>query len=94
FTGSPTASHVYAGTYADRRIMLGRFVIETTGLGAADVVTLRYKGNLSMRVGGSSTNTGSILQSAVDQTFTYSAVPTPAAAILLAAVGALQRRRR
>jgi len=94
FTGSPTASHVYAGTYADRRIMLGRFVIETTGLGAADVVTLRYKGNLSMRVGGSSTNTGSIRQSAVDQTFTYSAVPTPAAAMLLAAVGVLQRRRR
>lgn len=94
FTGSPTAAHVYAGTYADRRIMLGRFVIETTGLGATDVVTLRYKGNLSMRVGGGSPNAGSILQAAVDQTFVYAAVPAPAAGALLAAAGLLARRRR
>ncbi|MFM7807067.1 MAG: hypothetical protein ACKPEA_03950, partial [Planctomycetota bacterium] len=61
FTGSPTASHVFAGTYVDRRIMLGRFSVETTGLSATDVVTLRYKGNLSMRVNGASAGAGSIL---------------------------------
>ena len=70
FTGAPTGSHVFAGNYADKRIMLGRFAIETTGLSAADVVSLRYKGNLSMRVNGTSAGAGTILQTAVDQTFT------------------------
>ena len=94
FTGSPTAAHVYAGTYADRRIMLGRFAVETTGLSATDLVTLRYKGNLSMRVGGSSAGAGSILQSAVDQTFTYGYVPAPGAGLLVGAAALLTRRRR
>lgn len=93
FTGAPTASHVYAGTYADRRIMLGRFTVETTGLSAGDLVTLRYKGNLSMRVGGSSAGAGSILQSAVDQTFTYGFVPAPGAGLALVAATLLTRRR-
>jgi hypothetical protein len=94
YTGSPTASHVFAGTYDDRRIMLGRFAVETTGLSASDVVTLRYKGNLSMRVGGTSVGTGSILQTAVDQTFAYGFVPAPGAGLALAAAGLLTRRRR
>jgi hypothetical protein len=94
YTGSPTAAHVYAGSYADSRIMLGRFVVETTTLSASDSVTLRYKGNLSMRVGGSSLNAGSILQSAVDQTFTYAFVPAPGAMLLLGVAGLRSRRRR
>lgn len=94
FTGAPTGAHVYAGTYADKRIMLGRFAIETTGLGASDAVSVRYKGNLSMRVGGSSAGTGSILQTAVDQTFTYAFVPAPGAGLALGALGLLARRRR
>lgn len=94
FTGAPTASHVYAGSYADKRIMLGRFAIETTSLSATDVVTLRYKGNLSMRVNGSSAGAGTILQTAVDQTFTYGFVPAPGAGLALVAAGLLTRRRR
>lgn len=94
YTGSPTASHVYAGTYADKRIMLGRFAVETTGLSASDVVTLRYKGNLSMRVNGASAGAGSILQTAVDQTYTYAFVPAPGAVAILGALGLRTRRRR
>ncbi|NBX26295.1 MAG: hypothetical protein EBQ99_09670 [Planctomycetes bacterium] len=94
YTGSPTGEHVYAGTYADRRIMLGRFTVETTGLSATDVVTLRYKGNLSMRVGGTTAGSGSILQSPVDQTFTYAFVPGPAVGMVLGIAGMLARRRR
>ena len=94
YTGSPTAAHVYAGTYADKRIMLGRFAIETTGLGATDVVSLRYKGNLTMRVGGTSAGSGSVLQSGVDQTFTYGFVPAPGAVALMGLAGLLGRRRR
>ena len=74
--------------------MLGRFAIETTNLAASDNVTLRYKGNLSMRVGGTSTSTGTILQTAVDQTFTYGFVPAPGAGLALVATGLLTRRRR
>lgn len=94
YTSSPTGAHVYAGTYADRRIMLGRFSIETTELSASDTVTLQFKGNLTMRVNGSSAGTGTVSQPSVNQTFTYGFVPGPAGSALLAAATVLRRRRR
>ena len=94
YTGSPSGSHVYAGTYVDRRIMLGRFTIETTQLSATDAVTLQFKGNLSMRVNGTSAGAGTVSQPSVNQTFTYGFVPAPGACVLIGAAGLLARRRR
>lgn len=94
YTGSPSQGHVYAGTYADKRILLGRFSVETTGLSASDLVTVQFKGNLSMRVDGSSAGAGTILQRSVDQSFTYGFVPAPGVGATLAAVGVLGRGRR
>jgi hypothetical protein len=93
-TANPTGSHVFAGTYADKRIMLGRVSVEVTDLAVSDTLTLRFKGNVSMKVDGVSAGGGTILQPAFDQTFTYGFVPAPGAAALLGLAGLAVRRRR
>lgn len=94
YTANPTGSHVFAGTYADKRIMLGRFSVDVTELSASNVLTLRFKGNVSMRVNGTSAGAGTISQPAFDETFTYGFVPAPGAAALLGLAGLVGRRRR
>lgn len=94
FTASPTGSHVYAGTYADKRIMLGRFSVDVTDFAASDVLTLRFKGNVSMKVNGLSAGAGTTTQPSLDQTFTYGFVPAPGALALLGLAGLAGRRRR
>jgi hypothetical protein len=94
YTTSPTGSHVYAGTYGDLRIMLGRFAVETTNLAATDVLTLQFKGNVSMRINGLSAGAGTIVQPSFDQTFTYGFVPAPGAIAVVSLAGLARRRRR
>ena len=94
YTNAPSGSHVYAGSYGDLRIMLGRFTLETTNLPATDVVRLQFKGNVTMMVDGSSAGTGTVIQSSFHETFTYGFVPSPGAAALLGIAGAVRRRRR
>jgi hypothetical protein len=94
YTSSPTGSHVFAGTYADMRIMLGRFSVETTNMSATDVLTLQFKGNVTMRVDGASAGTGTAVQIAFDQSFTYGYLPAPGACALLGMAGLGTRRRR
>jgi len=94
YTTSPTGSHVYAGTYGDMRLMLGRFAVEVTNLSAADVLTLQFKGNISMKVNGSSAGAGTTVQPSFNETFTYGFVPAPGALGLLALAGLPGRRRR
>jgi hypothetical protein len=94
FTASPTGSHVFAGTYADKRIMLGRFSVETTNMLTTDVLTIQFKGNVTMRVNGTSAGGGTTSQPYFDQTFTYGFVPAPGAFALLGLAGLMGRRRR
>jgi hypothetical protein len=94
YTSSPTGSHTLAGSYADLRIMLGRFSVETTDLSATDVLTLQFKGNVTMRVNGLSAGAGTTVQTAFDQTFNYGFVPAPSALALLGLAGLRGRRRR
>jgi hypothetical protein len=94
YTNAPTGNHVYAGTYADKRIMLGRFSVETTNLAATDVLTLQFKGNVTIRVDGLSAGAGTVSQPSFNQTFTYGFVPAPGAVALLALAGLVGSRRR
>jgi hypothetical protein len=94
YTNAPTGNHVYAGTYADKRIMLGRFSVETTNLAATDVLTLQFKGNVTMRVNGLSAGAGTVIQPSFNETFTYGFVPAPGAVALLALAGLVGSRRR
>ena len=83
-----------AGTYADMCLMLGRFSVETTNLSPTDVLTLQFRGNLTMKVNGASMGTGTTVQPAFDQTFTYGFVPAPGAGLLLCAASLATGRRR
>jgi hypothetical protein len=94
YTNTPTGSHVYAGTYADKRIMLGRFSVETTNLAATDVLTLQFKGNVTIRVDGLSPGTGTVSQPSFNQTFTYGFVPAPGVVAILGLAGLVGSRRR
>lgn len=94
YTNAPTGNHVYAGTYADKRIMLGRFSVETTNLAATDVLTLQFQGNVTMKVDGLSAGAGTVIQPSFNQTFTYGFVPAPGAVALLALAGLVGSRRR
>ena len=94
FTGNPTDIIALAGTYADKRIMLGRFSVETTNMLTTDVLTIQFKGNVTMKVNGTSAGGGTTSQPFFDQTFTYGFVPAPGAFALLGLAGLMVRRRR
>ncbi|MFM8640690.1 MAG: hypothetical protein ACKOEL_08655 [Planctomycetota bacterium] len=94
YTSVPTGSHVYAGSYGDLRIMLGRFAVETTNLSVTDVLTLQFKGNVSMKVNGIVAGGGTTVQPSFDQTFTYGFVPAPGALAVLGLAGLGRTRRR
>jgi hypothetical protein len=74
--------------------MLGRFSVEVTDLAVSDTLTLRFKGNVSMKVDGVSAGGGTILQPAFDHTFTYAFVPAPGVSVLIGLAGLVGRRRK
>ena len=94
YTASPLDIANLAGTYADKRIMLGRFTVETTNMSTTDVLTIQFRGNVTMRVNGTSAGSGTTSQPYFDQTFTYGFVPAPGAFALLGLAGLMGRRRR
>ena len=93
YTAAPLDPHDLAGTYADKRIMLGRFSVETTNMLTTDVLTIQFKGNVTMKVNGTSAGSGTTSQPYFDQTFTYGFVPAPGAFALLGLAGLMGRRR-
>ncbi len=94
FTTNPTDISALAGTYADKRIMLGRFSVETTNMLTTDVLAIQFKGNVTMKVNGTSAGGGTTSQPFFDETFTYGFVPAPGAIALLGLAGLIARRRR
>ena len=94
FTTNPTDISALAGTYTDKRIMLGRFSVETTNMLTTDVMTLQFRGNVTMKVNGTTAGSGATSQPSFDQTFTYGFVPAPGAFALLGLEGLMVRRRR
>ena len=94
YTAAPLNIADLAGTYTDKRIMLGRFSVETTNMLTTDVLTIQFKGNVTMRVNGTSAGGGTTSQPFFDQTFTYGYVPAPGAFALLGLAGLMGRRRR
>jgi hypothetical protein len=93
-TAAPLNTADLAGTYADKRIMLGRFSVETTNMLTTDVLTIQFKGNVTMKVNGTTAGGGTTSQPFFDQTFTYGFVPAPGAIALLGLAGLMGRRRR
>jgi len=93
-TAAPLNIADLAGTYADKRIMLGRFSVETTNMLTTDVLTIQFKGNVTMKVNGTTAGGGTTSQPFFDQTFTYGYVPAPGAIALLGLAGLMGRRRR
>ena len=94
YTASPLDIANLAGTYADKRIMLGRFTVETTNMSTTDLLTIQFRGNVTMKVNGTSAGSGNTSQPYFDQTFTYGFVPAPGAIALLGLAGLMGRRRR
>ena len=94
YTASPLDIADLAGTYADKRIMLGRFSVETTNMLTTDVLTIQFKGNVTMKVNGTIAGGGTTSQPFFDETFTYGYVPAPGAIALLGLAGLMGRRRR
>ena len=93
-TAAPLDTHDLAMTYTDKRIMLGRFSVETTNMLTTDVLTIQFKGNVTMKVNGTTAGSGTTSQPFFDETFTYGFVPAPGAFALLGLAGLMGRRRR
>jgi hypothetical protein len=93
-TAAPLNIADLAGTYTDKRIMLGRFSVETTNMLTTDVLTIQFKGNVTMKVNGTTAGSGTTSQPFFDETFTYGYVPAPGAFALLGLAGLMGRRRR
>jgi hypothetical protein len=58
------------------------------------VLTLQFKGNVTIRVDGLSPGAGTVSQPSFNQTFTYGFVPAPGAVALLGLAGLVGSRRR
>jgi hypothetical protein len=84
---------VSAVSYADKRLMMGRFTVDITSMNGNDVLTLQFKAKLSMRVNGTALNGGTITQPAIDLSYNY-LIPAPGAVALVGLAGVVSRRRK
>ena len=98
YTASPLYIGDIAGTYADKRLMLGRFTIDVTNVLETDVITMQMKGQVTMKVNGTSAGGGTTTQPTFTMNATYSnffvPVPTPGAIALVGLAGLVSRRRK
>lgn len=98
YTANPLDIADLAGTYADKRLMLGRFSIDVTNITATDTLSMNMKGKVTMKVNGTSAGGGTTTQPAFDKVFTYNTfyvpVPTPGALALVGLAGIVSRRRK
>jgi len=98
YTASPLYTGDIAGTYADKRMMLGRFTIDVTDKtsNSVDVVTMQMHGEVTFKVNGTSIGGGTTTQPTFTMNATYSnfVVPTPGAIALVGLAGLVSRRRK
>jgi len=98
YTASPLYIGDLAGTYADKRIMLGRFTIDVTNAVSTDVITMQMHGEVTMKVNGTSAGGGTTTQPTFTMNATYDnffvPVPTPGAIALVGLAGLVSRRRK
>ena len=98
YTASPLYIGDIAGTYADKRLMLGRFTIDVTNVLETDVITMQMKGQVTMKVNGTSAGGGTTTQPTFTFTKAYNTffvpVPTPGAIALVGLAGLVSRRRK
>ena len=98
YTASPLYVGDIAGSYADKKMMLGRFTIDVTDVTSTDVISMTMKGQVTFKVNGTSIGGGTTTQ----PTFTFSKayntffvpVPTPGAIALVGLAGLVSRRRK
>ena len=98
YTASPLYTGDLAGSYADKRIMLGRFTIDVTNVTSTDVISMEMHGEVTMKVNGTSAGGGTTTQPTFTFTQTYNnffvPVPTPGAIALVGLAGLVSRRRK
>jgi hypothetical protein len=98
YTASPLYAGDLAGSYADKKLMLGRFTIDVTDVTATDVISMEMKGQVTMKVNGTSAGGGTTTQPTFTFTKAYNTffvpVPTPGAIALVGLAGLVSRRRK
>jgi len=98
YTASPLYAGDLAGSYADKKIMLGRFTIDVTNVTSTDVISMEMHGQVTMKVNGTSAGGGTTTQPTFTFTQTYDnffvPVPTPGAIALVGLAGLVSRRRK
>ena len=98
YTAAPLFPGNLAGSYADKKIMLGRFTIDVTDVTSTDVISMEMKGQVTMKVNGTSAGGGTTTQPTFTFTKAYDTffvpVPTPGAIALVGLAGLVSRRRK
>ena len=102
YSADPNNAMNKAGTYADLKIMLGHFVVDvtnylgTTGGGFSNTLTLRFNGNITIKVGGTVQEQPQFASSFnfLQNTGSPPDCPAPGAVALIGVAGLVSRRRR
>jgi len=71
YSASPLYIGDLAGSYSNKRLMLGRFTIDVTDVTATDVISIEMHGQVTMKVNGASAGLGTITQPTFTLTQAY-----------------------
>ncbi|MCE9619264.1 MAG: hypothetical protein K8R92_05095 [Planctomycetes bacterium] len=95
-TNLPNDPADLAGSYADKRLLLGRFTVNVTGYTNADTLSMQIKGKLTLKVNGTIAGGGTTSQPAFNTNLVYNTfvVPAPGALALVGLAGLVGRRRQ
>ncbi|MSR34919.1 MAG: hypothetical protein EXS12_09040 [Phycisphaerales bacterium] len=93
YTASPLYIGDLAGSYADKKMLLGRFTIDISSCLATDVITMQMHGQVTFKVNGTSAGGGTTTQPTFTMNATY-LVPSPGALALVGLAGLVSRRRK
>ena len=91
YSADPNNAMNKAGTYADLKIMLGHFVVDVTNyIGTSNTLTLRFNGNITIKVNGTTQQQPNFANS-----FNFlPPIPAPGAVALIGLAAVCARRRK